>query len=109
MKIKSKNFVLVLFFYSIVGSYAQETRFFMPSEIKKAYENETRSYDGKPGRNYWQNTADYRIEVSIILSEMLIDGHEEVIFHNNGPDQIETLVVRLYGNALKKGNSRDYA
>ena len=33
--------------FTIVNLYAQETRFFMPSEIKQAYEKGTRSYDGR--------------------------------------------------------------
>lgn len=108
MKNKSLNVLIVLLIYSTVGSYAQETRFFMPSEIRNAYENQTRSYDGKPGQNYWQNTIDYSINVTIIPTEMLIEGQEEVIFRNNSTDQINTLVIRLYGDVLKKGNSRDY-
>ena len=44
---------------------AQEKRFFVPSELKTAYENGTRSYDGKPGDQYWQNTVDYIIEVEV--------------------------------------------
>ena len=28
---------------------------YMPRDIKAAYKNGTRSMDGKPGKNYWQN------------------------------------------------------
>jgi len=64
----SKKMILVLlgvFGFAILSSNAQENRFFMPVEIRKAYEKGTRSYDGSPGANYWQNTVDYKIQVTI--------------------------------------------
>lgn len=98
--------LLAYFLFISINSNAQETRFFMPSEIKQAYEKGTRSYDGKPGANYWHNTVDYNIKVTIVPSEKLIDGYEEVFYYNNSPDEIKSLVVRLYGDAYKKGNPR---
>ena len=59
--------MMAIFGLAIISSYAQETRFFIPSEIKKSYENGTRSYDGQPGDAYWQNTVDYKIMVKIIV------------------------------------------
>lgn len=105
---KSNLFITLLVSFTFVSltTVAQEARFFMPSEIKNAYEKGTRSYDGKPGANYWHNTVDYKIKVTIVPSEKLIDGSEEVVFHNNSPEEIETMVVRLYGDAYKKGNVR---
>ena len=88
---------------------AQENRFYMPSEIRDAYENGTRSYDGMPGKNYWQNTVNYRIQVTVLPDEKMIKGHEIVVYHNNGPDELRSLVLRLYGDAYKKGNSRNTA
>jgi hypothetical protein len=107
----NKTMVLVLlgvFGFAILSSNAQENRFFMPIEIRKAYEKGTRSYDGSPGANYWQNTVDYKIQVAIDPLEKLIKGYEEVVYHNNSPDEINTLVVRLYGDVFKKGNTRAY-
>ncbi|MBN1131982.1 MAG: M1 family metallopeptidase [Bacteroidales bacterium] len=80
----------------------------MPAEIKQAYEKGTRSYDGTPGANYWQNSVDYRIKVSLDVPNKLLEGHEEVTYHNNSPDDIHELVIRLYGDVYKKGNTRAY-
>lgn len=85
---------------------AQEDRFFMPVEIRTAYENGTRSYDGNPGENYWQNTVDYKINVRIVPEDKMIEGHEIVVYNNNSPDELRSLVLRLYGDAYKKGNAR---
>jgi hypothetical protein len=41
--------------------YGQNTGIFMPPQFQRAYEKGTRSWDGKPGPEYWQNTARYKI------------------------------------------------
>ena len=69
--------LLLYVFMSNAG--AQENRFFMPSEISSAYAKGTRSFDGRPGDKYWQNTADYKIDVRMHVAERLIDGVEEVV------------------------------
>jgi Peptidase family M1 domain len=106
MKRNPAILLLALFGFSGIDLTSQETRFFMPVEIQKAYEKNTRSYDGQPGANYWQNTVDYTIRATIVPSEKLIDGSEEVVFYNNSPDEINKLVVRLYQDVYKKGNPR---
>jgi hypothetical protein len=37
---------------------------YMPREIQQAYAKGTRSPDGRPGPNYWQNHAEHRIGIS---------------------------------------------
>ncbi len=91
---------------SVLSVYGQETRFYMPSEIKDAYNNGTRSYDGRPGPDYWQNTVDYQIQVKIDPAAKMISGVEEVVYHNASPNELSTLIVRLYRDAYKKGNPR---
>lgn len=91
-------------FSSLLG---QETRFFMPQEIREAYEKGTRSYDGKPGPNYWQNFADYKIAVEVMPEERKISGSERIVFSNNSPDALNQLVIRLYQDAFREGNPRD--
>lgn len=87
-------------------SNAQEKRFFMPSEIKQAYENGTRAYNGKPGDKYWQNKTDYQIAVNITPETRLIDGSETVTYYNNSPNELNTLVIRLYFDVFRKANPR---
>lgn len=89
-----------------VSAFAQETRFFMPKEIARAYENGTRSYDGKPGPDYWQNLVDYDIDVTVIPDSLAIAGSERVTFHNNSPDQLGFLVIRLYHDVFRRANPR---
>lgn len=99
---------LILSFCTFQTLNAQENRFFIPKEITKAYKNGTRSYDGNPGAKYWQNTADYTIDVNVIPEEKTINGSEKVTYYNNSPDALNQLVIRLYHDVFKKANSRAY-
>lgn len=88
---------------SLVG---QEKRFFMPREMKQAYDKGTRSYDGKPGANYWHNTVDYDIKVSIDPETRGINGSSTITYTNNSPDDLSRLVIRLYNDVFRKANPR---
>lgn len=89
-----------------VSLVAQEKRFFMPKEMQQAYEKGTRSYDGKPGANYWHNTVDYTIKAAINPETRGISGESAITYTNNSPDDLSTIVVRLYNDVYRKGNPR---
>ena len=82
--------------------------YYFPLNIQKAYENETRSLDGKPGKNYWQNKADYKIDVELKTETDEIFGKEEITYKNNSPDSLHAIVFRLYQDFFKKGNARQF-
>ena len=44
---------------------AAQTSLFVPRNYLKPYDRGTRSWDGKPGPNYWQNRSIYTINASI--------------------------------------------
>lgn len=80
----------------------------MPYEISRAYEKGTRSYDGKPGPNYWQNFVDYQIHVNIKPAEKLLEGKGKAIYKNLSPDRLNSIVIRLYADVFKKQNIRNW-
>ncbi|MBK9099119.1 MAG: hypothetical protein IPM14_13560 [bacterium] len=82
---------------------------FIPRNILEAYDKETRSFDGRPGPNYWQNSADYKIDAEFDPINYTLTGREEVLYKNNSPDSLNRLVIRLYPNIFKKGSARDYS
>jgi len=82
---------------------------YMPLNIKKAYENGTRNFDGTPGPNYWQNSSDYKINVKIDPEKEMLYGSETITYYNNSPDTLKTLVIRLYQDIFKIGNARDFS
>lgn len=105
-----KKLSIALLFASLFAvAFAQEDRFFMPREIQQAYEKGTRAYDGKPGPNYWQNEVDYQMEVAIEPATRMLTGSATITLHNQSPDELSTLVLRLYHDAFRKGNPRGSA
>ncbi len=86
---------------------AQESSLYEPINYKCAVENGTRSRDGKPGPNYWQNRADYDIYVRLDTAEKRIYGKESVTYYNQSPDTLTSIVIRLYQNRYKEGAIRD--
>lgn len=78
----------------------------IPLNMRKAYDKGTRSLSGMPGKNYWQNRADYTIEVVFEPSTRLLKGSEQIVYFNNSPDTLKEIVFKLYPNIYKKGSSR---
>ena len=102
-----KNLIplLLLCFSTITFS---QNDLFIPRDILEACENGTRSLNGKPGTEYWQNTAEYKIEVEVIPENFLLTGSEEIIYYNNSPDTLKQIVIRLYQNIMRAGVTRDF-
>ena len=102
-----KKYLIILITLGVgLNLLAQEKRFFLPKEMSQAYENGTRSFDGKPGADYWHNTVDYKISAEINPETRAIDGTANITYYNNSPDDLPTLVIRLYNDVFKKGNIR---
>jgi hypothetical protein len=105
---KLKLLSLALFIGLLFSQSFAQNELYIPRNIRPAFEKGTRSYDGKPGPEYWQNSSDYKIDVEFEPSSYLISGNEEITYHNNSPDTLKTIVLRLYANIFKKGSVRDY-
>ena len=79
----------------------------IPVNIKATYARETRSLDGKPGKNYWQNTADYDLKINFDPTTRFLNGSEEIVYTNNSPDTLRPIFFKLYPNLFKKGTIRN--
>ena len=102
-----KSLILYLVLISFLN--AQNPELYVPVNIQHAYSNNTRSIGGNPGPNYWQNRADYQINVEVNPHSGLVTGAEEIVYFNNSPDTLNELYVHLFMNIYKKGNPREYA
>lgn len=92
-------FISGIFFSSICLSQ----QLFVPRNIQAAYEKGTRSIDGKPGKNYWQNTAAYKLNINFAPDTRLISGSVDINYTNNSPDTLKQIWFKLYPNLYKKG------
>lgn len=79
----------------------------VPLNVQQLYDKGYRSIDGRPGKNYWQNSADYNIAVNYNPFSRLVSGSEEIIYTNNSPGNLDEIVFKLYPNLYKKGSIRD--
>jgi hypothetical protein len=75
----------------------------MPPEIQKAYNNGTRSLDGKPGKNYWQNRGQYHISLTVNPPDNTITGVEQISYSNNSRDTLKSLNMKLIVNVHRGG------
>ncbi|HVX50875.1 MAG TPA: M1 family metallopeptidase [Chitinophagaceae bacterium] len=78
----------------------------LPVNIQAAVTKQTRTVTGEPGKNYWQNTADYNIQVNFNPATRLLQGHETITYINNSPDTLKQVVYKLYPNLYAKGAPR---
>jgi len=60
--------------------------------------NVYRNAAGAPGHEYYQQKADYKINVSLNDSDQTIHGEETITYTNNSPDQLTYLWVQLDQN-----------
>lgn len=64
--------------------------------------NTTRTASGAPGKEYWQQRADYDIKVELDDSNQRIIGTETVTYFNYSPDELPYLWIQLDQNLFKK-------
>lgn len=62
-----------------------------------------RSASGQPGKNYWQNRADYLIKASLneTPQDTTISGEVTITYTNNSPDHLDYLWLQLDQNLFK--------
>ena len=77
------------------------------SKFKQLYEefatpNTYRSASGTPGPDYYQQQADYKIDLELDDKNAKIYGEETITYFNNSPDDLEYLWLQLDQNVRAK-------
>lgn len=67
--------------------------------------NEYRTASGSPGPEYWQQQADYVIDITLDDNTQSISGSETITYHNNSPDVLKYLWLQLDQNILSRENT----
>jgi hypothetical protein len=60
--------------------------------------NSYRTASGKPGEAYWQNAADYQIEVGLNDSSHVLSGKVTITYTNNSPESLDFIWLQLEQN-----------
>ena len=66
--------------------------------------NEYRNAAGAPGPKYWQQKADYLIDVAINENTLKLTGSEKITYTNNSPDKLNYLWLQLDQNVRQKNS-----
>lgn len=100
--------ILILFIYSqnifAQGSYGEWKQKFEQLGTMLPTPNTYRTASGAPGIDYWQQRADYKIDVTIDDETQMLYGEEEITYYNNSPDVLRYLWVQLDQN-MRANNS----
>ncbi len=64
--------------------------------------NQLRTGSGSPGPRYWQNRADYKINVMLNEDAGVVDGDLIINYKNNSPEELPFLWLQLDQNAYNQ-------
>ncbi|WP_417438556.1 M1 family metallopeptidase [Idiomarina sp.] len=81
---------------------AFEDKFRQLNDDKFRSPNIYRTASGAPGHAYWQQEADYKIEVTLDDENQSITAQSTITYTNNSPDTLRYLWVQLDQNRFKK-------
>ncbi|PQV48361.1 hypothetical protein CLV33_105217 [Jejuia pallidilutea] len=102
-----KYFFALLFSLLILQTQAQNQPWqgkFEPIDNLLSPPNSYRTASGAPGKDYWQQRADYKIKATINESNNTLTGEETITYYNNSPDDLSYLWIQLEQNVNKKEN-----
>lgn len=74
----------------------------LPRYVQPAYTTlGTRSEDGNPGPNYWQNHAEHNITINVAPPGRTISATQQITYTNNSPNPMPFAMVRMYQNVRR--------
>ncbi|WP_407535387.1 M1 family metallopeptidase [Elizabethkingia miricola] len=102
-----KIFTISAYFLAVSNLSAQQASNY---DYKEAFKepfytyngNEFRSASGQPGTKYWQNHANYVLNITLDDAQNLFTGSAEVQYTNNSPDELKFIWFQLDQNLFKK-------
>ena len=101
---------LAVFLSLIIVQYANAQEYkanqFQQLDYMLRSPNAFRTASGKPGYKYWQQKADYKINLVLDDNKQVITGEEIIIYTNNSPDELVYLWIQLDQNIREKESFR---
>ena len=101
--------IITALFFGFGSLQAQEN--YNQSKFKQLHDelptpNVYRTASGAPGPQYWQQRADYKMDIVLDEVAQTISGEETITYYNNSPDQLTYLWVQLDQNI--RGTDSDW-
>ncbi|MFV5694729.1 M1 family metallopeptidase [Flavobacterium sp. LB3P122] len=114
--------ITLLFLFPVILFAQEKTTTVTPKQSEKydtnkfsqmydllATPNMFRTASGAPGPAYYQQQADYKIDVELDDKNAKLSGSETVTYYNNSPDSLEYLWVQLDQNQAAKNSQSPLA
>jgi len=101
MQLKKTSLITLLL---ILATYlSAQNEYYNNNKFKQLYQelptpNVYRNGSGAPGHQYWQQKADYNINLTLDDIEQKIHGEETITYYNNSPDALPYLWLQLDQN-----------
>jgi hypothetical protein len=109
MKIKSKFFLLFIFvsFTNISFAAIDQSKGSFEDKFRQLDEffpspNLSRPATGEPGPMYWQQRADYKIQIKLNEDARSVEGLETITYTNNSPLALKYIWLQLDQNIFAK-------
>ncbi len=95
-------FICLSFFMTSFGQENTNTNKFKQLGQELPSPNMYRNASGAPGHLYWQQQADYKMDITLDDDNQKIYGEETITYHNNSPDNLRYLWLQLDQNMRAK-------
>src|SRR5688572_33073198 len=102
-----KNILFIILLSGSLATQAQDKNWqgkFEQLENILPTPNSYRSASGAPGAAYWQQRADYVIDVEVNDETQVLTGKETITYHNNSPEALSYLWLQLDQNMMAKNS-----
>jgi hypothetical protein len=112
---KMKKLLLLLAFsVSVFAQQAPQTQYNANTRFEQLgaglpTPNSYRTASGAPGKDYWQQRADYDIKAELNDENQTITASEKITFYNNAPEELRFLWLQLDQNVFKKNSEGNIA
>ncbi|HEY9487503.1 MAG TPA: M1 family metallopeptidase [Chryseosolibacter sp.] len=108
MRILVKFIAVIILFFLTASAFAQEQSKwegkFEQLDALLPTPNAYRTGSGAPGSSYWQQRADYVIDVEVNDKTQQITGYETITYYNNAPQTLRFLWLQLDQNIFAPDN-----
>ncbi|HHG85841.1 MAG TPA: M1 family peptidase [Bacteroidetes bacterium] len=102
---------LALTAFLFVATFVQAQESYNNNKFRQLYQelptpNVYRTASGAPGHAYYQQQADYQMDIVLDDINQIIRGKETITYHNNSPDPLSYLWLQLDQNVRAQGSDR---
>jgi hypothetical protein len=101
-----KNTLLLVFSILSISLFAQNPNlnYNKFKQLKEEFPtpNNYRTASGAPGHEYYQQQADYKMDITLDDEKQIVSGEEVITYYNNSPDALTYIWIQLDQNVRKK-------